>query len=87
MSVDNRTKEQIDQAHQAGVGAGKQIVHDTIDLDDWVVLMALESCICLVLGYLVKLGRDELVLDKVVEGVKERMAKFRLGGIEPHGKA
>lgn len=49
------------------------------------VLVVLESVILGVMLVGVKLGGDEIVLDKVMEGVKARLAEQRLGGIEPAG--
>jgi hypothetical protein len=51
------------------------------------VLVILESVIFGVMLMAVKLGGDDKVLDEVVLHVKERLAKARLGGIEPSGTA
>lgn len=51
------------------------------------VLVILESVILGVMLMAVKLGGDDKVLDEVVLHVKERLAKERLGGIEPAGSA
>lgn len=51
------------------------------------VLVLLESVIMGVMLATARLGGDELLLDKVVERVKERLAEQRLGGMEMAGRA
>lgn len=51
------------------------------------VLVILESVILGVMLMGVKLGGDDRVLDEVVLHVKERLAKLRLGRIDPAGNA
>ena len=51
------------------------------------VLIVLESVIMGVMLVTARLGGDEIVLDTVVERVKERLAEKRLGDIETAGRA
>lgn len=51
------------------------------------VLVVLESVIVGVVLMGVKLGGDDKVLDVVIERVRERLAKERLGKIDPAGRA
>jgi hypothetical protein len=51
------------------------------------VLVILESVILGVMLMAVKLGGDDKVLDEVVLHVRERLAKERLGRVEPSGTA
>lgn len=51
------------------------------------VLVLLESVILGVMLVAVKLGGDGVVLDLVVERVKERLAEQRLTSIDPKGSA
>jgi len=50
-------------------------------------LVLLESVIAGVFIAIVKLGGDEPVADKFIEGVKLRLAEIRLKNIEPWGQA
>lgn len=67
----------------------KDIVRPTLEAGGQMteVLVLLESVVVGVVMVAVKLGGDEIVLDKLVEGVKKRLAEERLGGIETKGKA
>lgn len=47
------------------------------------VMVLTESCVMAVYLALVKLGGDEKVLDLMVEGIRQRLAEKRLGGISP----
>jgi hypothetical protein len=49
--------------------------------DEMDVLLLLESVVTGVLSVIVKLGGDEPVLDKFIEGVRQRMAEIRLGDL------
>lgn len=82
--------EWVGVADRVGINAGAEIVRGT-----WAsaaqtgnmtgALIALESCITMVLASIVKTGGHEKVLDAVVVGAKARMAKFVLEGAKPHG--
>lgn len=67
----------------------KQIVKEPIEAggSNTDVLVVLESVIVGVLLAIVKRGGDEKVLDAIVAAVKRRMAKNRLSGIGPAGRA
>lgn len=67
----------------------RQIVKPTLEAGGEMtdVLVLLESVVLGVMFVAVKLGGDEVVLDKLVEGVKRRMAEQRLGPIETKGSA
>jgi hypothetical protein len=51
------------------------------------VLILLESVIVGVCAVAVKVGGDEVVLDVVVDGARQRLAEMRLGAVEPGGSA
>lgn len=51
------------------------------------VMVLLESVVVGVVLAGVKLGGDEKVLDKLVEGAKQRLAEMRLGGAPTGGAA
>lgn len=51
------------------------------------VLAILESVIVGVIYAIARLGGDEIVLERVAERVKERLAELRLSDIEPGGSA
>jgi hypothetical protein len=51
------------------------------------VLVLLESVIVGVVMMAVKLGGDEIVLDKVIEGARARLAEQRLRTLAPKGEA
>lgn len=50
-------------------------------------LVLLESVIAGVCLAIVKLGGDEIILDKLMDGVKLRLAEIRLRNIEPWGSS
>lgn len=49
------------------------------------VLVLMESVVVGVMLTCAKLGGDEIVLDVVVDGIKQRLAEARLGPLEPGG--
>jgi hypothetical protein len=55
--------------------------------DITAVLVLLESVILGVVLMCVKLGGDEIVIDEVMDAVKKRLAKERLGNIDTPGHA
>lgn len=78
------------QIHNQAAGEiVKQIVKPTLEAGGEFtdVLVLLESVILGVMCVAVKLGGDEIVLDQVMAGVKQRMAELRLGDIETEGSA
>jgi hypothetical protein len=78
----------LTEAHNKAAGAiVKQIVRPTLEAGGEFtdVLVLLESVVVGVVLMAVKLGGDEIVLDKVIEGAKARLAEIRLGGIETKG--
>lgn len=67
----------------------REIVHGPLQAggDLKSVLVLLESVITGVCLATIKLGGDEPVLDKVMEGAKARLAEARLGNIKTGGRA
>ena len=51
------------------------------------ILVLLESVIAGVVLAVTRLGGDEVVLEKIFEGVKGRLAELRLGPVHPAGEA
>lgn len=67
----------------------REIVHGPLQAggDLRSVLLLLESVITGVCLAAIKLGGDEPVLDKVVDGAKARLSEARLGNIKTGGQA
>lgn len=71
------------EIHNRDVGGiVKAIIKPTLEAGGEMtdVLVILESVIVGVLLFAVKIGGDEKVLDKLMEGVKERLAEQRVKG-------
>lgn len=78
------------QVHNADAGViVASIVRPTLEAGGEMsdVLVLLESVIVGVVMMAVKLGGVEIVLNKVIEGARARLAEQRLGSIAPKGKA
>ncbi len=67
----------------------RQIVKPTLDAGGQMtdMLVLLESVVTGVMLIAVKLGGDDKVLPKLVEGVEQRLADARLRPIETRGRA
>lgn len=76
--------------HNRDVGAiVRSIVMPTLEVggDMRDVLVLLESVCAGVMTLVVRPGGDNVVLDLFMDGLRERMANVRIGGIEPKGSA
>ena len=78
-----RSRDEEAELHRAVpiVGAILAPLLDENGGDEMDVLLLLESVVTGVLSVIVKLGGAEPVLDKFIEGVRQRMAEIRLGDL------
>jgi len=68
-------------ADKIGIDIGCELVKKTEHLEPSGVMLALESACVLVVAHFVKRGGDEIVIDALTQGIKERIKLYRMKGV------